>query len=992
MGLKVDLLEESFQLVASKSDELVRRFYERLFQKYPEVKPLFKSINMQQQKKKLLASILIVMENLRKPDQLNTALEEMGARHKAYGAKPAHYAAVGENFLAVLGEMIGSAWTTDVRHAWVGAFDVIKKVMLEGAAKSEEIRSSQGLAPGQQDNQKWSRGHQKGDTQMGGNKLTCKDYGITTKLICLCVVFGVIPMAGIGFIAFNAANDMEKNVGHAFETSAKTIADKIDRNLFERYGDVQAFAQNRVNQSRIQWGNPLHMNDITKVMNGYVSTYGIYYLTFLVDTEGNPVAVNSKDAAGNALATEHLMNKSYADTAWFKAVSTRNFTTKMPFTASGNDISTGTYIEDIHIDEDVKSVFPNDDSLTLGFSAPVYGEDGSIIGYWSNRAKFSLVEEIFEHAYQDLKNEGFTNAELTLLDRQGRVLVDYDPARHGTENVVHDMENVILKLNLLEKGVQVAQEAVAGKSGYSNARHARKNIVQSGGYTHLKGALGYPGMNWAVLVRIPKKEAAAAASLKMSIVIAGGICLLVLLPLGWWVGRMGAGRVKSIQDVAERMAAGDYAVRVPSGSNDELGHLGESFNRMADAIQSSTVEMSRINSIVENAPINIMFSDRDCKIQYMNPASTKTLKSIEQHLPIKVEQMKGHSIDVFHKNPAHQRTLLSDPKNLPHQANIIVGPETLDLLVSPIYDHQQNYLGAMVSWSVITEKLEIERKVKEAAEHEKELAEKLQKGVSQIASISTTLASAAEELNSVSSQMGGQAEETASQANVVSAAAEEVSTNIQSVATGSEEMSSSIKEIAQNTSDSARVAAQAVTVAETTNATVAKLGQSSTEISSIIKVINSIAEQTNLLALNATIEAARAGEAGKGFAVVANEVKELAKETTKATENIGKMIETIQNDTKASVDAIGQISTIIKQVNDFQNTIASAVEEQTVTTNEMSRNVSEASKGGMEIASNISHVAHAANSTSEGTRQTKEAAEELAKMASNLQSVVSQLT
>ena len=156
------------------------------------------------------------------------------------------------------------------------------------------------------------------------------------------------------------------------------------------------------------------------------------------------------------------------------------------------------------------------------------------------------------------------------------------------------------------------------------------------------------------------------------------------------------------------------------------------------------------------------------------------------------------------------------------------------------------------------------------------------------------------------------------------------------------------------------MATDAVTLAKTTNKTIAKLGESSSEIGKVIKVITSIAEQTNLLALNATIEAARAGEAGKGFAVVANEVKELAKETAKATEDISQKIEAIQDDTKARSKRSQQISTMINQINDISNTIASAVEEQTATANEMSRNVGEAAKGTAEIAQNITAVAQAA--------------------------------
>ena len=239
------------------------------------------------------------------------------------------------------------------------------------------------------------------------------------------------------------------------------------------------------------------------------------------------------------------------------------------------------------------------------------------------------------------------------------------------------------------------------------------------------------------------------------------------------------------------------------------------------------------------------------------------------------------------------------------------------------------------------------------------------------AETATALASSSEELSAVSQQMSANAEETATQSNVVSAAAEQVTKNLQTVATATEEMSSSIKEIAKNANESAKVATSAVKTAETTNATVAKLGESSAEIGQVIKVITSIAQQTNLLALNATIEAARAGEAGKGFAVVANEVKELAKETAKATEDISRKIEAIQGDTKGAVEAIGQITTVINQFNDISNTIASAVEEQTATTNEIARNVQEGAKGG--VASGGEHRVRGAGGKEHDARRQRHA-------------------
>jgi len=266
----------------------------------------------------------------------------------------------------------------------------------------------------------------------------------------------------------------------------------------------------------------------------------------------------------------------------------------------------------------------------------------------------------------------------------------------------------------------------------------------------------------------------------------------------------------------------------------------------------------------------------------------------------------------------------------------------------------------------------------------------LRETICQLAESSTSLASASEELSATSSQMSNNAEETAAKAGAVSAAAEEISVNVQTVVDGSDQMAASIRDISSSAHQAAKIANAGVQTAAETNSKVGKLGESSRQIGEIVKVITSIAGQTHLLALNATIEAARAGAAGKGFAVVANEVKELARETAKATEDIRRKIEAIQSDTTDAIQGITEVSNIIAQINEIQAAIAAAVEEQSATTGEIGRNMADVAKGNLEVANNITSVATAAKSTTEGAAYTNKAAGELAGLAATVQSLVSQ--
>ncbi|MEL6984273.1 MAG: HAMP domain-containing protein, partial [Actinomycetota bacterium] len=398
---------------------------------------------------------------------------------------------------------------------------------------------------------------------------------LNVKLTLMFLALGIVPLVALGIYAVNRANaTLTTAAGHEMEVAALQAVDTIDRNLFERYGDVQAFAANPKAQGT--------QAEATEIIDFLTTTYGIYDLMLVVDLDGRVAAVNSIGGSGETVDSRSLIGTDVSDQEWFQVV------------ASGRTPEGGTYYTDVERSSLVAEVY-GDDRLTLPFTAPIFDDAGDLVGVWHNQASFErIVAEITEAIRVELVELGLDSTETQLLRSDGVLLVDADP-------------DAVLSFDLAGAGLDAAQRAISGDShaGFTVEPHARTGVEQINGYAASIGALGFPGYGWASLVRVDLDEATAdAVTLRNAIVVAVIVAALVIATIGVFYARRLAQPIRDLARQAEIVAGGNFDVEnLDLDRNDEVGDLANSFDAMTDILGVVGAQTEAIANRELTAPI-----------------------------------------------------------------------------------------------------------------------------------------------------------------------------------------------------------------------------------------------------------------------------------------------------------------------------------------------------------------------------------------------------
>jgi methyl-accepting chemotaxis protein len=463
---------------------------------------------------------------------------------------------------------------------------------------------------------------------------------------------------------------------------------------------------------------------------------------------------------------------------------------------------------------------------------------------------------------------------------------------------------------------------------------------------------------------------AAGHQASRNILMMVGAITVLMVTLGTVVIWMLAGPIRRLTRIVQGIADGKTQQAVPyTDWRDEIGRMAAAVETLRAVMRQTFIQ----SQMIEQLPVGVMIAEPagDFRITYLNAELRTLLETVRDQLSVPVEDLVNHSIDVFPMGSTRPRDLAADPAQLPRHLRLTLGPETVDLRISATWDRDGAYAGPLLTWRSVTGQVHLVQQFEQS-----------------VGSIAQTVAEAAGGMRQAASMMRESAITAGERTLAMAVASDQASHSVSTAAAGAEEVAISVGEIARQVAESARIAGKAVGEAQATDASVSRLSEAAERISAVVRLIGDIAARTNLLALNATIEAARAGEAGKGFAVVAGEVKSLATQTAKATQDIGGQITAMQQATVQAVAALRSISATIQRMNEIATIIAGSVEEQGAATQSIARAVQQAADGTAEVNTNIAAVTSVVDETGSRAGGVLQAATEMTGQAAMLKDEV----
>ncbi len=408
------------------------------------------------------------------------------------------------------------------------------------------------------------------------------NLSLNIKLVAGFLLLGLVPAMVISWYSFQASADqLQGAAGHLLEDAAVTDGDIIDRNLFERYGDVQAFAANPM-----AWGSVPERQRLTDFLT---VNYGIYDLMLIVGLDGRIMSANGVDGAGQPIDSSGLIGEQVGDEEWFQVV------------ASGETPDGGTYYTDAHYSPYTEQLY-GERLLTLPFTAPIIDQRGRLVAVWHNEASFDrVVGDVMAQRRAAFASQGLTTIETQVIRADGTIIDDADPA-------------AIDALNLVEIGLAAAVGATGqpGDSGYTVEEHQRRGVEQINGFAVTDGALGFAGYGWGVLVRQSSAEAAAPAdALRRSLSFIALVAGAMIIGLGFLMARGLSGPLRRNVRVLQRVSDGDLAVRFEATSEDEVGHMAVALNTALESIGGTLAQVDDSVNDLSSSASNLDTVSRD---------------------------------------------------------------------------------------------------------------------------------------------------------------------------------------------------------------------------------------------------------------------------------------------------------------------------------------------------------------------------------------------